>query len=247
MIFIKSESELQKIRHTGSIVAQTLEHLKKKVTPGITTRELDEEAKKVIESLGGKSAFLGYRGYPAHICASINEEVVHGIPDGRVLRTGDIISLDVGVECQGYFGDAAITLGIGKINSKARQLINITREALYKAIEAAKDGNHLSDISYTVQKHAETAGFSVVREFVGHGIGSSLHEEPQIPNFGGPGSGVILKTGMVLAIEPMINEGVWKVEIRSNDWTAVTKDRKLSAHFEHTVCITGDKAEILTV
>ncbi|MDD5747081.1 MAG: type I methionyl aminopeptidase [Candidatus Omnitrophica bacterium] len=246
MIPIKSKQELIKIRKAGVQVAKTLRFLKSKVVPGITTRDLDEEAARFISRGGGKAAFLGYRGYPGHICTSINEEVVHGIPCGRILRDGDIISLDVGVEYEGYFGDAAITVPVGKVSAEAQRLIDVTREALYKAIDAARIGNHLSDVSCAVQQYVEAAGFSVVREFVGHGIGAHLHEEPQIPNYGVPGNGVVLEAGMVLAIEPMVNAGTWKVEVLSDGWTAVTKDKKLSAHFEHTIGITKDKAEIFT-
>ncbi len=246
MIPIKSKNELKKIRKASLIVAQTLQFLKTKIRPGITTKELDEAAAKFIKERDGKAAFLGYRGYPAHICTSVNEEVVHGIPSGRLLEKGNIISLDVGVEYQGYFGDAAITLPVGTVSEQARRLIDATKDALYKAIDVAREGNHLSDISHAVQQHAEAAGFSVVREFVGHGIGAKIHEEPQIANFGEPGNGVQLKSGMVLAIEPMVNVGVWKIEILEDGWTAVTKDRNFSAHFEHTICITKAKAEIFT-
>jgi methionyl aminopeptidase len=247
MIPVKSKSELAKIRKASIIVAKTLELLRTKVKPGITTRELDSEAAHCIGKLGGKAAFKGYRGYPAHICVSINEEVVHGIPSGRVLRVGDIISLDVGVECEGYFGDAAITVPVGKIAESENRLIAVTQESLHKAIDAARKGNYLSDVSSAVQQHVEAAGFSVVREFVGHGIGAQLHEEPQIPNYGKPGCGVRLEAGMVLAIEPMVNTGTWGVEVLSDGWTAVTLDRKPSAHFEHTICVTNNEAEVFTV
>ncbi|MFH2137797.1 MAG: type I methionyl aminopeptidase [Candidatus Omnitrophota bacterium] len=246
MIPIKSKNEIQKIRKAGQLVVKTLEYLKDKVKPGVTTREIDIESEKFIKKCGAKAAFFGYRGYPAHICISINEEIVHGIPGGRMLRDGDIVGLDFGVELEGYFGDAAITVPVGEIDKESQRLIDVTREALCKAIEVARKGNYLSDISHAVQQHVEKNGFSVVREFVGHGIGAKLHEEPQIPNYGTPGNGVKLEPGMVLAIEPMVNAGIWKVEILEDGWTAVTKDRKLSAHFEHTVCITEDDAEILT-
>jgi len=246
MIAIRSKSEIEKIKKAGSIVAKTLKLLKTKVKPGITTAQLDKEAAEFIRKNGARAAFLGYRGYPAHICTSINEEVVHGIPSGRVLRDGDIISIDAGVELKGYFGDAAITFGVGNISQQASSLIDITREALYKAIDLARKGNHLGDVSYAVQSYVEKAGFSVVRDFVGHGIGANLHEEPQIPNFGEPGTGVVLEPGMVLAIEPMINLGTWKIAVRGDNWTAITQDRKLSAHFEHTICITNAEAEVLT-
>ncbi len=246
MIPIKSKGEIEKIRKSGWIAAETLQYLKKKIKPGITTKELDIEASRFIQKHGGRPAFLGYRGYPANICTSLNEEVVHGIPSGRILRSGDIISLDVGVEYNGYFGDAAVTVPVGAISEEARHLIEVTREALYKAITVACQGNYLTDISCTVQQYVEKAGFSIVRDFVGHGIGVSLHEDPQIPNYGIPGQGVKLAAGMVLAIEPMVNAGTWKVEVLSDGWTAVTKDKKLSAHFEHTICVTENKAEILT-
>ncbi|MBU1087248.1 MAG: type I methionyl aminopeptidase [Candidatus Omnitrophica bacterium] len=246
MISIKSKSELIKIRKAGLIVAKTLKHLKSKVKPGITTKQLDIEAANFIKKHKARAAFMGYRGYPGHICASINEEVVHGIPSNRILLDGDIISLDVGVELDGYFGDSAITVGVGKIAAESQRLIDVTRDALYKAINAARKDNYLSDISYAVQSHAEKAGFSVVRDFVGHGIGVNLHEEPQIPNFGKPGNGIKLKAGMVLAIEPMVNAGTWKVEVLQDGWTAVTRDDALSAHFEHTICVTNNKADILT-
>ncbi len=242
----KTKSELAKIKKASIIVAKTLRLLKTKIKPGITTKELDTEAENFIRKNGGIPAFKGYRGYPASICASLNEEVVHGIPGGRILRDGDIISVDVGVELDGFFGDAAITYPVGRISEQARKLIDVTREALYKAINVAIKGNHLSDVSHAVQSHVEKAGFSVVRDFVGHGIGASLHEEPQIPNFGEPGKGLKLETGMVLAIEPMVNAGTAKVVVLDDDWTAVTRDRKLSAHFEHTVCVTNAKAEIFT-
>ena len=242
----KTKSELAKIKKASIIVAKTLKLLKTKIRPGITTKELDNEAENFIRKSGAIPAFKGYRGYPASICASLNEEVVHGIPGGRILRDGDIISVDVGVELDGFFGDAAITYPVGKVSEQARKLIDVTREALYKAINVARKGNYLSDVSYAVQSHAEKAGFSVVRDFVGHGIGASLHEEPQIPNFGEPGQGLKLEAGMVLAIEPMVNAGTSKVVVLDDDWTAVTGDRKLSAHFEHTVCVTNAEAEIFT-
>jgi len=247
MIPIKSTGELKKIRAACAIAAKTLAFLRKKIKPGITTRELDAAADVFIQQQGGVSAFLGYRGYPANICTSINEEVVHGIPSGRMLRPGDLISLDVGVELEGYFGDAAITVPVGQIAEPAQRLINVTKQALLEGIAQARKGNHVSDISHAVQKHAEAAGFSVVREFVGHGIGAQLHEEPQIPNFGSPGRGVAIHPGMVFAIEPMVNVGGWKVEVLADGWTAVTRDRQLSAHFEHTVCVTESDAEILTM
>ena len=247
MIPIKSKNELKKIRVAGQLVAKTLKHLKQKVKPGITTQELDIASQEFLGECGVKAAFFGYRDYPAHVCVSVNEEIVHGIPSGRVLLDGDIVSIDFGVEYQGYFGDAAITVPVGKISNTAADLIKVTEEALWKAIKIVRKGVYLSDISFAVQQHVEANGFSVVREFVGHGIGASLHEEPQIPNYGASGTGVKLKPGMVLAIEPMVNEGVWRVEILEDNWTAVTKDGKLSAHFEHTICVTDGDPEIMTV
>ncbi|MFH1092833.1 MAG: type I methionyl aminopeptidase [Candidatus Omnitrophota bacterium] len=242
----KTKSELAKIKKASIIVAKTLKLLKANIKPGITTSELDTEAENFIRKSGAIPAFKGYRGYPASICASINEEVVHGIPGARMLKDGDIISVDIGVELDGFFGDAAITYPVGSISKQAEKLIDVTREALYKAINMAIKGNYLSDVSHAVQSHAEKAGFSVVRDFVGHGIGSSLHEEPQIPNFGEPGHGLKLEAGMVLAIEPMINAGSSKVVVLDDGWTTITRDKKLSAHFEHTVCVTNGQAEILT-
>ncbi|MFH2144469.1 MAG: type I methionyl aminopeptidase [Candidatus Omnitrophota bacterium] len=247
MIPVKSKNELKKVKQAGVIVAKTLKFLAGKVKPGVTTKELDADAALFIEKSGGKAAFLGYHGFPAHICVSINEEVVHGIPSGRMVRNGDIVSLDVGVELEGYFADAAITVPVGKISKTAQRLLKITKDALYKGIAAARCGRHLSDISFAIQNYVEKAGFSVVRDFVGHGIGLKLHEEPQIPNFGKPGQGVKLEAGMVLAIEPMINAGGHEVEILPNGWTAVTRDREISAHFEHDICITDSVAEIFTI
>lgn len=246
MSFKKTKSELEKIKKASILVAKTLKLLKAKIKPGITTAELDAAAENFIRESGGIPAFKDYRGYPASICASINEQVVHGIPSGRILRDGDIISIDVGVKLDGFFGDAAITYPVGKINKQAKRLIDVTREALYQAINVARKGNYLSDISYAVQSYVEKAGFSVVRDFVGHGIGASLHEEPQIPNFGEPGCGPLLQAGMVLAIEPMVNAGSSQVVVLDDEWTAITRDRKLSAHFEHTVCVRDAEAEIFS-
>jgi len=246
MILLKSKDEVKKMKKAGIIVAKTLKHLKSRVKPGITTRQLDIEAENFIKEYKATAAFKGYHGYPGNICASINEEVVHGIPSDRALLDGDILSIDFGVKLDGYFGDSAITIGVGKISSESQRLMDVTRDALYKGIEQARKGNYLSDISHAVQTYAEKARFSIVRDFVGHGIGVDLHEEPQIPNFGKPGNGVKLQAGMVLAIEPMVNAGTWKVEVLADGWTAVTRDNALSAHFEHTICITNNKAEILT-
>ncbi len=242
----KTKSELAKLKKANIIVAKTLKFLKAKIKPGITTIELDAQAENFIRKNGGIPAFKGYHGYPGTICASVNEEVVHGIPGGRMLLDGDIISVDVGCELAGYFGDSAVTYPVGSISQEARKLLDVTRESLLKGINMARAGNHLSDISHAVQSHVEKEGFSVVRDFVGHGIGSSLHEEPQIPNFGKPGQGIKLEAGMVLAIEPMVNVGTAKVVILEDDWTAVTMDKKLSAHFEHTICVTNAVAEIFS-
>jgi methionyl aminopeptidase len=228
------------------IVAEVLEGIKKNVAPGITTKEIDEFAESYILTKGGNPAFKGYRGYPASVCTSVNEQVVHGIPSSTKLKKGDIISLDIGVYYNGFYGDAAVTLPVGEINNRAKQLLSVTEEALRKGIEMAVIGNRLSDISSAIQNCVEKEGFSVVRNFVGHGIGRELHEEPQIPNFGKPGEGPELMEGMTLAIEPMVNTGGWEVVILNDGWTAVTKDKSLSSHFEHTVAVTKNGYCILT-
>jgi len=234
------------MRQAGHIVAKTLRELARAVKPGITTIQLDTLARRYIEKLQARPAFLGYQGYPASICASLNDEVVHGIPSLRRLKTGDIISIDVGVFYKGYYGDAAATFAVGEVSPLAARLLEVTRESLYKGIEKAFPGNHLYDISAAIQAYAESQGFSVVRNYVGHGIGSEMHEEPQVPNFGLPGKGPVLEAGMVLAIEPMVNAGTWEVETLGDNWTVVTRDRSLSAHFEHTVAILQDGPKILT-
>jgi methionyl aminopeptidase len=246
MIKIKSAIGIDKIRKSCEIVAQTLKLLKKYLQPGITTIKLDKIAYDFIIKKGAIPAFLGYRGYPATICVAINEVVVHGIPNNRKLKEGDIIGIDVGVKFNGYYGDAAITVGIGEVSKNAKRLIDTTKLALYRGIEKCIKGNHLSDISHAIQTTAEENGFNVVRNFVGHGIGTELHEDPQILNYGPPNMGPILKSGMVLAIEPMVNEGTYEVEIMDDKWTVLTKDRRLSAHFEHTVAITENGPLILT-
>lgn len=235
------------MRKAGRIVAQVLQAIEKMAAPGITTEELDRQAQKIIREAGAEPAFLGYRGFPASICTSINEELVHGIPGIRRLKEGDILSIDAGVRFQGYYGDAAITLPIGKISKNARRLIKVTQGALEKAVEQVRIGNHLSDISYAVQTYVESFDFSVVRNYVGHGIGTRMHEPPEVPNFGLPGKGPRLREGMVLAIEPMVNIGSWEVEILNDQWTVVTADRSLCAHFEHTVAVTSGGPEILTL
>ena len=246
MIILKSRHEIEKMKISNRIVVEVLEEIKKKIRVGVTTIELDRLAESVILKKGGTPAFKGYRGYPNSLCISINEQVVHGIPSNRRLKDGDLVSIDLGVYHDGYYGDAAITVGAGEITSEAKRLLDATQKALYIGIEKAMAGNHLSDISNAVQMYVEREGFSVVRAFVGHGIGTSLHEEPQVPNFGEAGKGPLLKSGMVLAIEPMVNAGVSDVEVLEDDWTVVTADGSLSAHFEHTVAVTDNGVEILT-
>lgn len=245
-IILKSPQEIEKMRRSNQIVAEILAEVKTSARPGVTTRELDELAEALLAKLKAHSAFKGYNGYPAALCTSVNEEVVHGIPSNRVLKEGDILSLDFGAIYDGFYGDAAITLPIGSISTEAEQLLRVTEEALYLAIDQARPENRLMDISAAIQRHVESHGFSVVRDFVGHGIGKHLHEKPQVPNFGIPGRGVRLKPGMTLAIEPMINAGGCEVMIREDGWTAVTKDRSLSAHFEHSVAVTENGPAILS-
>jgi methionyl aminopeptidase len=247
MITLKSPAELQIMRKAGRIVAGALKRFNAGLADGRTTKDIEKEAKEFIERQGGRPAFFDYKGYPGNICISVNNEIVHGIPSGRKIKKGDIVSIDIGVEYEGYYADAAATYCVGKVSKTAKRLVAATRDALYKGIEKATAGSRLSDISHAVQTHAENEGFSVVRAFVGHGIGSSLHEDPPIPNFGEPNLGIRLETGMVLAIEPMINEGVYEINILKDGWTAVTADGRLSAHFEHTVAVNGDKPEILTL
>lgn len=247
MIILKSDREIEKISVACRVVVGALKELKKEIRAGITTEELDRIAKEYILSKGAKPAFKGYRGYPATLCTSINEEVVHGIPSKRRLAEGDIISLDLGAIHDGYYGDAALTIGVGKISREAERLVKVTEESLYRGIEEAQPGKRLGDISWAIQSHVESAGFSVVFDFVGHGIGKNLHEEPQVPNFGVSGQGPRLKEGMVLAIEPMVNMGGAATRILDDNWTAVTKDGSLSAHSEHTVAITGKGPMILTI
>jgi methionyl aminopeptidase len=247
MIIIKSSREIEQLKRSNAIVAEVFEKLKGMIHPGVTTKELDEVAEEYILLKGARPAFKGYRGFPATLCISINEEVVHGIPSQRQLKEGDIVSLDVGVNFVGYFGDAAITLPVGEIDPEAKRLLEVTEKALTIGIEKAKIGNRLFDISFAIQRWVESHGFSVVRDFVGHGIGRDLHEEPQVPNFGAPHQGPRLEKGMVFALEPMVNEGTYEVRVLSDGWTVVTADGKRSAHFEHTIAITDDGAEILSV
>jgi len=228
------------------IVAEILEDVKERIRPGVETRELDELAEELCRRRRVEPAFKGYRGYPRSICVSVNEEVVHGIPGARKLKTGDLVSLDFGVKHDGYYGDAAVTVAVGKVAPRARALLEATEASLYAGIAQVKTGKRLSDISHAVQTAVEGKGFAVIREFVGHGIGRSLHEDPQIPNFGPPGRGPLLQPGMTLAIEPMTSAGSWMVKILQDGWTAVTQDGSLSAHFEHTVALTENGVLILS-
>ena len=246
MIVLKSSEEIEKMAKAGGIVGEVLESIKSMIQTGITTKEIEVYADERIRALGGKPAFKGYRGYPASICTSVNDEVVHGIPSSRKLKDGDIISIDLGVYYDGFYGDGAVTVPVGKIDNETAALLQITEEALNLGIENAIVGKRVSDISHAIQSHVEKSGFSVVRTFVGHGIGRELHEEPQIPNYGIPGKGPRLKEGMTLAIEPMVNSGTYEVRILGDGWTAVATDGKKSAHFEHTVLVTPGKPKILT-
>lgn len=247
MIVLKSSREIEMMRAANVIVGEVLKKIEEKLRPGISTLELDRYAEELILKNGAKPAFKGYRGYQYTLCTSINEEVVHGIPSGkRILKDGDIVSVDCGVLYKDFYGDAARTYAVGGISSNAERLLEITKLSLEKAIEQMVSNRRLYDVSHAVQSCAEGAGFSVVRDYVGHGIGKQMHEDPQVPNFGEPGTGIILRPGLVLAIEPMINEGAWEVEVLGDGWTVVTKDRKLSAHFEDTVAITEDGPYILS-
>lgn len=246
MIPLKSKKDLEAIRDSSRILAKIMQKLQQEIRPGISTQEIDNLATRLMRQEKVKSAFKGYRGFPANICISVNEEIVHGIPGPRIIKEGDIVSLDLGINYAGYFSDMAVTVPVGRINASLKKLIEVTRTALAKGIKEAREDNSLSDISYAVQDYVEKNGFSVVRQFVGHGIGTSLHEEPEIPNFGKPHQGPALKPGMVLAIEPMVNMGTWEAQILDNGWTAVTKDNLASAHFEHTVAITEKGPQILT-
>lgn len=247
MIIIKSDSEIRKIATACRIVAEILNNLKEFIAPGMSTAEIESYVDREIKKRKAVAAFKGYRGYPASVCVSINEQVVHGIPRHSVkIKEGDIVSIDLGVVFDGFYGDGAVTIPIGKVSPEAERLIKITEESFYKGLEKAVVGNRVSDISAAIQNYVESNGFSVVRAFVGHGIGRSLHEEPQVPNFGKPGLGPRLKEGMTLAIEPMVNAGSPDVNILDDGWTAVTSDGSLSAHYEHTVLITKNGAKILT-
>ncbi|RNB78839.1 type I methionyl aminopeptidase [Brevibacillus panacihumi] len=246
MIILKSKAELEVMREAGRIVALTHQELAKAIKPGVTTKQLDEIAETFIRSMGAIPSFKGYGGFPGSICTSVNEELVHGIPGNRTLQEGDIISLDIGAQFQGFHGDSAWTYPVGTISSENQKLLRVTEESLFKGLEQAKPGGRLSDISHAIQIHAEAAGFTLVREYVGHGIGQNLHEDPQVPNYGPPNRGPQLKPGMVLAIEPMVNAGERYVRTLEDNWTVVTVDRKTCAHFEHTIAITEDGYEIFT-
>jgi methionyl aminopeptidase len=246
MILLKSPREIARMEKANRIVAEILEEVKERVRPGVETRELDELAEEACGRHGVKPAFKGYRGYPGSICISVNEEIVHGIPGARVIRDGDLVSLDFGVRYDGFYGDAALTLAVGEVSPEARKLMAATAESLDAAIAQVQVGAHLTNISHAVQTVVEGHGFSVIREFVGHGIGRSLHEDPQIPNFGPPGRGPKLEAGMTLAIEPMTSSGSWRVRILQDGWTAVTQDGSLAAHFEHTVALTDKGAVVLS-
>jgi len=248
MILIKSPEEIEAMRRAGAVVGQFFEEVGPRILPGVSTWSLEEFADAYIRRCGVKSAFKGYHGYPAHLCASLNNVVVHGIPSRDcVVREGDILSIDFGVCKDGYYGDAAKTFAVGEIDPVSRRLMETTERSLYAGIEAARPGNRLGDISESVQTAVEKEGFSVVREFVGHGIGQSMHEEPQVPNFGSRGTGPRLHPGMTLAIEPMVNAGEWPVKVLSDGWTVVTRDNSRSAHFEHTIAITENGPVVLSV
>jgi methionyl aminopeptidase len=247
MIHIRTPQEIEIMRPSNRLVAQVLQRLREAIKPDVTTDELDQWAERFIRAAGATPAFKGYRGYPATLCVSINEEVVHGIPGPRRLKEGEIVSLDVGAFLNGYYGDAAITVPVGKVSEEAAMLLEVAQQALSQGIEQARDGNRLFDISFAIQSWVESHGFSVVRDFVGHGIGRNLHEDPQVPNFGTPHQGPRLRPGMVLAIEPMVNVGRWEVKVLPDGWTVTTADKRLSAHFEHTIAIMDKEADILSL
>lgn len=247
MIIVKSASELDAMRKVNQMTAHLRSALKNHVQPGISTLELGDLAFEIIREMGGRSAFYGYHGYPGQICVSVNDEVVHGIPGKRMIREGDIVSIDAGIAYGGFIGDTAVTVGAGKISDENQRLLDVTEASLYAGIAMAVEGNRLGDVSYAIQTVIEDAGLKVVRDFVGHGIGRAMHEDPQIPNFGKAGRGPVLKAGMTLAIEPMVNIGSSKVRILDDNWTVVTADGSMSAHFEHTIAVGKEKAEILTV
>lgn len=245
-IILKTPDEIDMMRQAGKILAKALGLLVQEVKPGIRTQELDRLFVRELAKAGAKPSFKGYRGFPASICTSVNEEVVHGIPGDRILREGDVLSLDGGVIYRGFQGDAAVTVGVGHITDEARDLIEVTQGALQAGIDVARSGAHLGDVSAAIQKYVDSRGLSVVREYTGHGIGRQMHEDPQIPNFGNPGEGPVLAKGMTLALEPMVNIGTWNTRVKEDHWTVITADGSLSAHFEHTIAVTSGRAEILT-
>jgi len=247
MINIKSAREIDIMRRGGKITSKTLAMLMAAAKPGVTTGQLDKLADESIRSMGGVPTFIGYHGYPSAICASVNDEVVHGMPGDRVLHDGDLLSIDIGTTFEGYVSDSAVTVAIGNVSDAAKRLMRVTQECLMLGIAQMQPGNHLGDIGHAVQQHAESAGYGVVRALVGHGVGRQMHEDPQVPNFGNPGQGPVLRKGLVLAIEPMITEGTWEVETLDDGWTVVTEDGKLAAHFEHTIAITDQGPKILTL
>jgi methionyl aminopeptidase len=247
MITIKSPREIEIMRRSGKITAKTLTTLMAAAKAGMTTRELDRIADESIRSMGGVPTFIGYNGYPSAICASVNDEVVHGMPGDRVLEEGDLLSLDIGTTLEGYVSDSAVTMAIGTPSPEAERLMRVTQECLMLGIAQMQVGNNLGDIGHAVQQHAEANGYGVVRALVGHGIGRKMHEDPQVPNYGNPGAGPKLRAGLVLAVEPMITEGTWQVETLEDGWTVVTQDGKLAAHFEHTIAVTDDGPKILTL
>jgi methionyl aminopeptidase len=247
MTVIKSPQEVAIMRQAGKIVAKTLQRLTEEIKPGIKTSHLDSLAASELKKYGAKASFKGYRGFPASLCVSVNDEIVHGIPGERELNTGDIVSLDFGAVVNGFHGDGAITVGVGRISPKAQELMAITEAALMVGIKEARNGAHLGDVSAAIQNYVETRGFSVVREYSGHGVGRDLHEDPLVPNFGPSGEGPVLRKGMTLAIEPMVTTGDWQTRVASNKWTVLTVDGSLAAHFEHTIAISDDEAEILTL
>ena len=246
MISLKSEEEIRLMKKAGRIVKKALDDLEGCIRPGIMTKELDRRVEKLIKKEGGIPAFKGYKGFPGNICTSINDVVVHGIPKKKAIKAGDIVSIDIGVMYQGYYADSARTLKVGNISDAARKLIDITKESLFVGINEARANERLSNISHAIQRFIESHGYNVVRALVGHGIGSKMHEDPEVPNYGQPNKGILLKPGMTLAIEPMVNQGGYEVEVLDDGWTVVTKDGKLSAHFEHTILITESEPEILT-
>lgn len=247
MITLRSDREIEAMRRSGKITAKVLAHLMESAKAGMTTADIDALAEQGIRGLGGVPTFKGYRGYPASVCTSVNDRVVHGIPNGYVLREGDLLSIDLGTTLDGWVSDSAVTIPIGAVSAEARRLLDVTQECLMLGIEAIRSGNRVGDIGFAVQQHAEANGYGVVRELVGHGVGTEMHEDPQVPNYGRPGTGAKLRPGMVLAVEPMITQGRRDVKILDDGWTVVTTDGKLAAHFEHTIALTQDGPKILTL